>query len=127
MAAVSKSEWGTKRACLSCGTKFYDLRRNPITCPSCSAIFVPEAASRSRRARSAPPPSEEPPPKEPPPKQADAEVEGTPKEAGETDIEIIETEETEKDDDPIEDPSELGEDDDDMAEVIDVMEVKEES
>lgn len=35
---------GTKRQCLNCGTKFYDLNRNPIVCPSCDKPFVLAAA-----------------------------------------------------------------------------------
>lgn len=30
---------GTKRACQSCGGKFYDLNRMPIVCPMCEAVF----------------------------------------------------------------------------------------
>jgi len=51
-AAVAKPEWGTKRTCLSCGAKFYDLMRSPILCPACGAEFDVEAAGRARRARS---------------------------------------------------------------------------
>lgn len=32
---------GTKRTCLACGVRFYDLARTDISCPSCSATFVP--------------------------------------------------------------------------------------
>jgi len=32
---VSKPEWGTKRICPSCGTRYYDLHRDPIICPKC--------------------------------------------------------------------------------------------
>ena len=31
---------GTKRQCLHCGTKFYDLSRNPILCPNCGKVFL---------------------------------------------------------------------------------------
>lgn len=31
---------GTKRQCLHCGTKFYDLNRDPILCPSCGKQFL---------------------------------------------------------------------------------------
>ena len=37
---VAKPELGLKRTCLSCSTKFYDLNRDPITCPKCGAPFV---------------------------------------------------------------------------------------
>ena len=50
---MAKPEWGTKRICLSCGAKFYDLLRSPILCPACGAEFDPEAAGRARRQRPA--------------------------------------------------------------------------
>ncbi len=34
-----KAARGTKRVCQSCGSKFYDLSRDPITCPICHAVF----------------------------------------------------------------------------------------
>lgn len=34
-----KEELGTKRICRECGTKFYDLNRNPIVCPKCEAVY----------------------------------------------------------------------------------------
>jgi uncharacterized protein (TIGR02300 family) len=36
---VAKPELGTKRVCGSCGTKFYDLSRDPIFCPKCGAEY----------------------------------------------------------------------------------------
>ena len=50
---MAKPEWGLKRTCLSCGTRFYDMQRNPIACPSCEAEFDPLALVRPRRARAA--------------------------------------------------------------------------
>jgi uncharacterized protein (TIGR02300 family) len=38
---VAKPELGTKRLCAECGAKFYDLNKDPITCPKCSTVFVP--------------------------------------------------------------------------------------
>ncbi|SMX31116.1 TIGR02300 family protein [Actibacterium lipolyticum] len=32
---MPKEEWGVKRICPSCQTRFYDLQRDPMTCPSC--------------------------------------------------------------------------------------------
>ena len=29
-----------KRRCNSCGTKFFDLNRDPIVCPKCMAVFA---------------------------------------------------------------------------------------
>src|SRR5262245_63708097 len=52
---VAKPEWGTKRICPSCGTRYYDLMREQVVCPKCSTPFDPEAFLRSRRARPAAP------------------------------------------------------------------------
>ena len=48
---MAKSEWGVKRVCQSCDVRFYDLRRDPIVCPSCGTKFDPESVLRSRRNR----------------------------------------------------------------------------
>jgi uncharacterized protein (TIGR02300 family) len=34
-----KAERGTKRICQSCGSKFYDLNRDPIICPICQSVY----------------------------------------------------------------------------------------
>lgn len=44
---MAKPELGAKRQCQSCATKFYDLGRNPITCPKCGAIFQVVAFARA--------------------------------------------------------------------------------
>jgi uncharacterized protein (TIGR02300 family) len=36
---MPKDEWGTKRVCPNCGTRFYDLCRDPMTCPACGHSF----------------------------------------------------------------------------------------
>lgn len=41
---MANTERGTKRQCLNCSTKFYDLNRDPILCPSCGTKFIIEAA-----------------------------------------------------------------------------------
>ncbi len=33
-------EWGVKRACPSCTTRFYDLNTDPATCPACKSVFT---------------------------------------------------------------------------------------
>jgi uncharacterized protein (TIGR02300 family) len=35
----TKAERGTKRVCQSCGSKFYDLNRDPIVCPICQSVY----------------------------------------------------------------------------------------
>ena len=52
---MAKPEWGTKRICPSCGTRYYDMMRDPIVCPKCSTPFDPEAFLKARRSRPAPP------------------------------------------------------------------------
>jgi uncharacterized protein (TIGR02300 family) len=122
--AVAKPEWGTKRICLNCGARFYDMMRDPITCPACGATFDPHAQTKARRprpvakavaavaaARAAP----------------DLELEDAPEvelddadlveEDDEDALEVEEDEREEESDSAIEDVSELG--DDDMSDVID--------
>ncbi|WP_316858738.1 TIGR02300 family protein [uncultured Cohaesibacter sp.] len=36
---MARPELGTKRVCAECGAKYYDLNRDPITCPKCGSIF----------------------------------------------------------------------------------------
>ena len=48
MASIDR---GTKRQCRNCSTKFYDLNRDPIVCPSCGNIFIVEAPKFNGRAR----------------------------------------------------------------------------
>jgi uncharacterized protein (TIGR02300 family) len=50
---MSKPARGSKRVCPSCGARFYDLNRSPITCPVCQAVYqiTPSASRRSERAQ----------------------------------------------------------------------------
>ena len=36
---MAKPEWGIKRKCLNCSSKFYDLLKNPVVCPKCNTIY----------------------------------------------------------------------------------------
>lgn len=36
---MPKAEWGVKRTCPNCETRFYDLQRQPILCPECGATY----------------------------------------------------------------------------------------
>lgn len=45
------AEFGQKRICQGCGTKYYDFNRNPIVCPECGDEYDPEAVLSSRRGR----------------------------------------------------------------------------
>ena len=47
-----KPEWGTKRTCPKCGTRFYDLGKdNPVHCinAECATDFVPEPVLKSKQ------------------------------------------------------------------------------
>jgi uncharacterized protein (TIGR02300 family) len=113
---VTKSNWGLKRTCQSCAARFYDMTKDPIICPKCGVEFDPEAILKTKRAKTAAP-------ARPVPAPAPAEPE---------DMEPIEEEavegdaaEEKEDEGVMEDTSELGEDDEDVAEVVDKVEDEE--
>jgi uncharacterized protein (TIGR02300 family) len=57
----TKAERGTKRTCQNpeCGSRFYDLNRDPVTCPICQTVYqiepdpavLAEAAASADKAR----------------------------------------------------------------------------
>ncbi len=111
---MAKAEWGEKHRCLSCGTPFYDLNRDPIVCPKCATRW----GARKRvkpEPRRAPvkPPVEPPKPKPVAALQDEADVDRKDQLEGmQHEVKAAPQEQF------IEDPSELGEDEDDMAEVL---------
>ena len=45
-----KPEWGTKRTCPKCATRFYDLGKDdPVTCIECGNAWAPEAVLKSKQ------------------------------------------------------------------------------
>lgn len=45
-----KPEWGTKRTCPKCATRFYDLTKDePVTCISCGFAWDPEPILKSKQ------------------------------------------------------------------------------
>ena len=126
---LAKPEWGTKRTCQSCGSRFYDFGRTPVVCPNCGAVFDLEVLNRARRARPAGRASvaavaagvEEEVVSGGGLPDADAELEEEEEAADDAAVEeddaAIETEDDQEDDSLIEDASELGEDED-MSDVI---------
>lgn len=45
-----KPEWGTKRSCPKCSTRFYDLaKEDPVTCISCGNTWLPEPVLKSKQ------------------------------------------------------------------------------
>jgi len=106
---VAKPEWGIKRTCLACGTRFYDMRKDPITCPSCGARFDVETIFRPRRARVQ---VDEPPPRAETPRGGEGE-DIDDELAALADDSIVDDDD-EEDDGAIEDTSDLADDDSDV-------------
>jgi uncharacterized protein (TIGR02300 family) len=119
---VAKTEWGQKRACQHCGASYYDLRRSPVVCPKCGTKYAPEAFSKARRARVPVGVPEEAPAPSPVEAEVETVEEGEVADEDEDQEEVAEKEVGAEEEDLIEDPSELGEDKDDMAEVLDHVE-----
>jgi len=111
---VAKPNWGVKRICQSCTARFYDLAKDPILCPKCGAEFDPEAILKTKRAK---------------PAAAAPRVVPVPVAVEPDEIEPIEEEVADgaddKEEEVIEDTSELGEDDEDVAEVRDNVDEEE--
>jgi len=103
---VTKAEWGTKRICSECGTRYYDMRRDPPKCPKCGAVF--EATSAKAKRKPAIPEDKVAKPRKPKPVD-DLELESKVLEDGG---------DKDEEEELIEDASELGEDEEDVAEVI---------
>lgn len=54
---MAKPELGSKQKCQNCGTKFFDLNKDPVVCPKCGATQSsggPTAARASVREAAAP-------------------------------------------------------------------------
>ena len=110
-SALPKASLGTKRICPNCHLPFYDLTKSPAHCPNCAHVFDPTEVLKSRRPRGndAVAKQEEAKAAKAPPQDADTAEVG----------EVPETEEGEEaDEELLEDASDLGEDEDDVAEVI---------
>ncbi len=58
---MAKPELGNKRQCQNCAARFFDLNKNPITCPKCGTVFQAVALSRAAQ-RAAAADEEEPDP-----------------------------------------------------------------
>jgi uncharacterized protein (TIGR02300 family) len=118
-----------KRTCPNCGTRYYDMRRDPIVCPHCGSPFDPEALLKTRRTRAAAAPVVAAEPETDEEIEPDLAGEENPEAGGvetvvpgedaeEDEDEAEEADAEEEDEEVLEDASELGEDEDDMAEVI---------
>jgi uncharacterized protein (TIGR02300 family) len=50
ISPMVKAEWGTKRTCPKCGTRFYDLgKEDPVTCIECGIAWDPEPVLKSKQ------------------------------------------------------------------------------
>jgi len=48
--SMVKPEWGTKRTCPKCSTRFYDLgKEDPVTCIECGTEWIPEPVLKSKQ------------------------------------------------------------------------------
>ena len=110
---MSKPDWGIKRTCQGCGARFYDLNRTPIMCPKCGTKNDPASPTKQRR-QAAVKPVESVRPPIPVPDLEVAVAEEAP--------EAIVAADDEEEDAVIEDTSDLGEDEDDVAEVKEHLE-----
>ena len=43
---MAKPELGSKRLCMNCGAKFYDLNKDPAMCPKCGTPMQASAVTR---------------------------------------------------------------------------------
>jgi uncharacterized protein (TIGR02300 family) len=103
---MAKPELGTKRVCVACGTRFYDLTKAPAICPKCGTEQPPDQPRPRRTGGNV---TEERRPKKPAPapgmEDADIEVEGV---------------EEETEEDILEDASDLEDDADSIGPDIEV-------
>ncbi len=88
-----KPDLGTKRVCVACGAKFYDLQKAPAVCPKCGTV-QPADQPRLRR------PAGNVPQEDKRPKKVAEDVDA--------DIEVVADDD---DEDVLEDTSDLEEDD----------------
>ena len=116
--ALPKASLGTKRICPNCHLPFYDLHKSPAHCPNCAHAFDPTEVLKGRRTRG----------NEPVAKPEEVKVAKAPADAELPEVgEAAETEEGEEaDNELLEDASDLGEDEDDVAEVIENVDEGEE-
>ncbi len=97
-----KAEWGTKRACPKCNTRFYDLTKDePVTCIACGYAWNPEPVLKSKQTM----PFEQ---AKPVIEKADGDDDLAAVEADDIDLEVAEAEATEAPDVDLGDDDDLG-------------------
>ncbi len=112
---MADAHLGQKRACPSCGGKFYDLTKNPAQCPYCGAVFNTDDLIRGRGHKGGV--QEKPQLPEPAAEENEAEDDvKIPDGLAEVD------EDEDNEDDVLEDASSIGEDNSDIDVVMEHME-----
>lgn len=104
---MTKPEWGLKRICPSCSTRYYDMKKKPPVCPNCGTVFDPESVLKVRRRATA----------------DDKRKQQAQDNSPEEDIDDIEPGQGKGEEAVIEDAGELG---DEEAELEDVVEIEDE-
>lgn len=110
---MAKPEWGVKRSCMTCGARFYDMRRTPVVCPKCDAVQdldAPPKLRRGDRKKDVVKPVAPPTPVDDDALEPDLDAD-------------LEADEEEDEADLMEDPADLGEDDNDLDEVKEHLEL----
>ena len=105
-------EFGIKRACQNCGAKFFDLKKKVPTCPKCGTEFV-AVKTRTRKTAAK---QEKVVPDVPVDNKTDSEEEALNEIGVELEVEVDDEDENTL----IEDTSDIGDDEDDMAGIIDI-------
>ena len=108
-------EFGIKRACQNCGAKFFDLKKKVPICHECGTEFV-AVKTRTRKTATKLEKEVAVVPDVPADNKADSEEEALNEIGVDLDVEVDDEEE----DTLIEDTSDIGDDDDDMAGIIDI-------
>lgn len=102
---MPKDEWGVKRVCPHCAVRFYDLQRDPMTCPSCAEEFTLESLTAPKNKSAA--------------DRASAAKKATAAEdvVADADVEVVLEDDDDDDDDVVIDAELLDDDDDDDDDV----------
>lgn len=100
---MPNEDWGVKRACPKCTTRFYDLNNDPMICPSCAHSFTQASLLEALRGRSS----------------SKAKAEEAPKAEVEDDVDLLDDD----DDDADVDDALLEDDDDETVSLDDIADV----
>lgn len=109
---MANPKWGNKHTCPSCSAKFYDLKKNPIICPSCEQEVVVQQILKPRRQTPAEAKPVAAPKKEAAVKTPDDADDDDDLLGDDDDDLVLDDDEDEDDDSLIEDTSDIDDDDD---------------